>query len=114
MAGHDRLRRRFSAACAAPRAREFRDALVEALHGPGLELPPGPAIEPGRYLVGAAGWLVGPRAARPGRWPPQAQQVVLDAGMTEFIRPALYGSRHPRTRSASAGPADGAQGRRAD
>ena len=27
--------------------------------------------------------------------PPYAQQVVLDAGMTELIRPALYGSHHP-------------------
>jgi diaminopimelate decarboxylase len=42
--------------------------------------------------VARAGWLVArvlhvrDRAGR---------QVVLDAGMTELIRPALYGARHP-------------------
>jgi diaminopimelate decarboxylase len=77
----------------APAPEEFRDALVLALRAAGLDLPPRPAIEPGRYLVGAAGWLVSSVLhARPGDSP--AQQVVLDAGMTEFIRPALYGSRH--------------------
>jgi diaminopimelate decarboxylase len=50
------------------------------------------AIEPGRALVARSGWLVArvlhvrDRAGR---------QVVLDAGMTELIRPALYGARHP-------------------
>ncbi len=50
------------------------------------------AIEPGRALVARAGWLVArvlhvrDRAGR---------QVILDAGMTELIRPALYGGRHP-------------------
>lgn len=50
------------------------------------------AIEPGRVLVARAGWLVAgvlhvrDRAGR---------QVVLDAGMTELIRPALYGAHHP-------------------
>jgi diaminopimelate decarboxylase len=77
----------------APGPDAFRSALLGALHDAGLELPPRPAIEPGRYLVGAAGWLVARvlHARDGGRG---AQQVVLDAGMTEFIRPALYGSRH--------------------
>ena len=50
------------------------------------------AIEPGRALVARSGWLVArvlhvrDRAGR---------QVILDAGMTELIRPALYGARHP-------------------
>ena len=50
------------------------------------------AIEPGRALVARAGWLVArvlhvrDRAGR---------QVILDAGMTELIRPALYGAMHP-------------------
>jgi diaminopimelate decarboxylase len=50
------------------------------------------AIEPGRALVARAGWLVArvlhvrDRAGR---------QVILDAGMTELIRPALYGAIHP-------------------
>ena len=77
----------------APAPGEFAEALVLALREAGLDLPPRSAVEPGRYLVGAAGWLVSSVLhARPGSSP--AQQVVLDAGMTEFIRPALYGSRH--------------------
>ena len=49
------------------------------------------AVEPGRYLVARAGWLVARvlhARERDGR------QVVLDTGMTELIRPALYGARH--------------------
>lgn len=50
------------------------------------------AIEPGRAVVARSGWLVSAvlhvRARRP-------RTVVLDAGMTELIRPALYGARHP-------------------
>jgi diaminopimelate decarboxylase len=49
------------------------------------------AVEPGRYLVARAGWLISRVLhvrERGGR------QVVLDAGMTELIRPALYGARH--------------------
>jgi diaminopimelate decarboxylase len=50
------------------------------------------AIEPGRFLVARSGWLLGSvlhARERDGR------MVVLDAGMTELIRPALYGARHP-------------------
>lgn len=80
-------------AAGAPGPEAFRDALVRVLHEANLDLPSRPAIEPGRYLVGAAGWLVASVLhARPGT--DGTQQVVLDAGMTEFIRPALYGSRH--------------------
>jgi diaminopimelate decarboxylase len=49
------------------------------------------AIEPGRYLVARAGWLLARVLhvrERGGR------QVVIDAGMTELIRPALYGAHH--------------------
>ena len=49
------------------------------------------AIEPGRALVARAGWLVARVLhvrERPG------QQIVLDTGMTELVRPALYGGRH--------------------
>jgi diaminopimelate decarboxylase len=50
------------------------------------------AIEPGRALVARAGWIVARVLhvrQRGGR------QVVIDAGMTELIRPALYGAVHP-------------------
>ena len=86
----------------APTPAQFHDALAEGLEKEGLPWPAVCAVEPGRYLVGAAGWLVSsvlhsrPRAA-------YAQQVVLDAGMTELIRPALYGSRHA-VRALRSGP----------
>ncbi len=50
------------------------------------------AIEPGRSLVARAGWLVAGVLHVRDR---VGRQVVLDAGMTELIRPALYGARHP-------------------
>jgi len=49
------------------------------------------AIEPGRFLVARAGWLVARVLHVRARG---VRQVVLDAGMTELIRPALYGARH--------------------
>jgi diaminopimelate decarboxylase len=50
------------------------------------------AIEPGRALVARAGWLVARVLHVRDR---SGRQVILDAGMTELIRPALYGARHP-------------------
>jgi diaminopimelate decarboxylase len=50
------------------------------------------AIEPGRALVARAGWLVSRVLHVRDRG---GRQVVIDAGMTELIRPALYGARHP-------------------
>ena len=41
------------------------------------------------------------------------RQVVLDAGMTELIRPALYGARHPIVALTSLGPVDRRRRRRA-
>jgi diaminopimelate decarboxylase len=63
------------------------------------------AIEPGRAVVAASGWLVGrvlharerPAANGPTR------MVVLDTGMTELIRPALYGAEHPLVALTSLG-----------
>jgi diaminopimelate decarboxylase len=78
----------------APSPARFRAALTAALGAGRRPLPARPAIEPGRFLVGASGWLVSSVLhSRHGR--PALQQAVLDAGMTELIRPALYGSRHP-------------------
>jgi diaminopimelate decarboxylase len=60
------------------------------------------AIEPGRALVARAGLLVARVLhvrTRGGR------QVVLDAGMTELIRPALYGARHDVVALTSLGKA---------
>lgn len=47
-------------------------------------------VEPGRSIVANAGWLL-TRVVRV-----QARgHLVVDAGMTELIRPMLYGARHP-------------------
>ena len=47
-------------------------------------------VEPGRSVVADAGWLL-TRVVRV-----QARgHLVADAGMTELIRPILYGARHP-------------------
>lgn len=49
-------------------------------------------VEPGRSVVANAGWLV-TRVVRV-----QARgHLVADAGMTELLRPMLYGARHPVT-----------------
>jgi diaminopimelate decarboxylase len=63
--------------------------LLDAL--PGDRRPRRLAIEPGRFLVARAGWLVARVLHVRTRG---TRQVVLDAGMTELIRPALYGARH--------------------
>ncbi len=80
-----------------PGPAQFQQALIAALTEAGLTLPPRAAIEPGRYLVGQAGWLVSSvlhaRRQQPGA-SQTAAQVVLDAGLTELMRPALYGSVH--------------------
>ncbi len=70
-------------------AREL-PALLDAV--PADRRPTRLAIEPGRALVARAGWLLARVLhvrERGGR------QVVIDAGMTELIRPALYGAHHP-------------------
>ena len=69
-------------------AREL-PALLDAI--PSERRPDRLVVEPGRVLVARSGWLVARVLhvrERGGR------QVVIDAGMTELIRPALYGARH--------------------
>ena len=53
------------------------------------------AVEPGRWLVARAGWLLA--RVLHVRERAEGTQVVLDAGMTELIRPALYGAHHAIT-----------------
>jgi diaminopimelate decarboxylase len=69
-------------------AREL-PALLETI--PADRRPARLAIEPGRFVVARAGWLVGRVLHVRDRG---GRQVVLDTGMTELIRPALYGGRH--------------------
>jgi diaminopimelate decarboxylase len=62
--------------------------------------------------VARAGWLVGRVLHVRERGGPQ---VVIDTGMTELIRPALYGARHPVVALTSMGrPLDLADDRRRD
>ncbi len=78
-------------------ARELPDLLAQI---PPERRPRRLAIEPGRFLVARAGHLVGRvlhARERDGR------QVVLDVGMTELIRPALYDAWHEVTALTSLG-----------
>jgi diaminopimelate decarboxylase len=68
---------------------EYVAALVEEIRPTGLPI----VIEPGRSLVGPAGVLLAsvidlkPRDA-------SSEFAIIDAGMTELLRPALYGAFH--------------------
>lgn len=64
-------------------------ALLEAI--PADRRPARLAIEPGRALVARAGYLVARVLHVRDR---DGRQVIVDAGMTELIRPALYGAHH--------------------
>lgn len=57
--------------------------------------------EPGRAIVADAGWLL-TRVTRT-----QREYLVADAGMTELIRPILYGADHPVQLVVPGAPADG-------
>jgi len=68
---------------------EYVRALVQATRGSGLKV----AIEPGRVLVGPAGVLL-TRVVDVKQFPAAKRFVVIDAGMTELMRPALYNAYH--------------------
>jgi len=93
-------------------AREVR-ALLAAL--PRDRVPARLAVEPGRFLVARAGWLLA-SVLHVRERPDSERIVVLDAGMTELIRPALYGAHHRIVALTSLGrllAADGDAGARA-
>ncbi len=50
-------------------------------------------LEPGRAVVGHSGALIA-QVVDTKQYPDGRQFAVLDAGMTELMRPALYGSFH--------------------
>jgi diaminopimelate decarboxylase len=62
--------------------------LAELARGLGLTL----VTEPGRFLVGRAGALLLRVLYR--KRGPDREFIVLDGGMSAFLRPALYGARH--------------------
>ena len=66
----------------------YRDAIVPALSGLGLRI----LLEPGRFLVGNAGVLL--TRVRYLKQTANKKFVIVDAGMNDLIRPALYQSYH--------------------
>ncbi len=68
---------------------EYAAAMVEATRGLGLTL----VLEPGRWLVAPAGVLVA-TIVDVKTHPGGRRFAVLDAGMTELLRPALYHAFH--------------------
>ncbi len=99
----------FEAGTPAPDPARFARELPEVLAGvPADRRPTRLAVEPGRFLVARAGWLLARVLHVRDRG---GRQVVLDAGMTELIRPVLYGARHPISVLTSMGRAlDGGLG----
>ncbi len=73
----------------APSAADYVSALVDAVRHTSLPI----VIEPGRSIAASAGALVArvidvkPRTA-------ESDFVIIDAGMTELLRPAMYGAFH--------------------
>jgi diaminopimelate decarboxylase len=74
---------------APPTFDSYAAAIVESVRSTGLPL----VVEPGRAIVGPAGALVG-RVVDVKPQPDGKHFVVLDAGMTELLRPAFYGAYH--------------------
>jgi diaminopimelate decarboxylase len=74
---------------AVPNASDYAAAILPALQGSGLDL----VVEPGRVLIASAGVLIA-RVVDRKAYEGGPQFVVLDAGMTELMRPALYGAYH--------------------
>jgi diaminopimelate decarboxylase len=68
---------------------DYAEAVIPELRRCGLPV----LLEPGRSIVGHAGALVA-RVVDTKRYPDGRTFAVLDAGMGELIRPALYGSYH--------------------
>ena len=72
-----------------PSAEDYVGALVDAVKHTGLPI----VVEPGRSIAAPAGALVArvidvkPRTA-------ESDFIIIDAGMTELLRPALYGAFH--------------------
>ena len=68
---------------------DYADALIHATSGTGLLL----VLEPGRWLVGPAGVLLAEVVDLKPR-PDDGWFVIVDAGMTDLLRPALYAAFH--------------------
>jgi len=84
-----------------PLARFAQEAAAELAAIPAATRPKRLAVEPGRAIVAASGWLIGQVLHVRRREPPI---VVLDTGMTELVRPAMYGAIHPMFALHKPGP----------
>ena len=84
---------------------DYVRGLVAATRQSGVKV----AIEPGRVLVGPSGLLL-TRVVDVKQFPGAKRFIVLDAGMTELMRPALYSAFHRiepvAPRSGRPAPAD--------
>ena len=101
-----------------PTPGHFAAAAAEALAELAGDRPPRLAVEPGRAIVARAGWLLARVLHTRDR---ERRRIIVDAGMTELIRPALYGARHPIVALTSLGrpvddsaPVGDCRGRRTD
>ena len=74
---------------AAPTAQDYAGALLPAVKDAGLSI----ILEPGRSIVGPAGALL-TSVVDVKEQPGGKLFVILDAGMTELIRPMLYNAFH--------------------
>jgi diaminopimelate decarboxylase len=72
-----------------PSAAEYAASILSILGNSGLSI----TLEPGRFIIGAAAALLA-RVVDLKEGPAEHHFAVLDAGMSELIRPALYGSFH--------------------
>jgi diaminopimelate decarboxylase len=72
-----------------PSAQEYAAAVLPVVKDSGLAI----ILEPGRHIVAPAGALLS-RVVDVKDRPDSRVFVILDAGMTELIRPMLYGSFH--------------------
>jgi diaminopimelate decarboxylase len=81
---------------------EYADAVLPELRRGGIPV----VLEPGRAIVGHSGALVS-RVVDTKQYPDNRRFAVLDAGMTELMRPALYGSFHRILAVVPRAPASG-------
>jgi diaminopimelate decarboxylase len=82
-----------------PGVEDYARTMAAAIGPLGLQL----LLEPGRALVGASGLLLS-RVVDVKTYPGGLRFAILDAGMTELMRPALYGAYH---RIVPVAPRDG-------
>jgi diaminopimelate decarboxylase len=68
--------------------RDYADAIMPSLRDLGVRI----LVEPGRFLVGNAGVLL--TRIRYIKQTPERKFAIVDAGMNDLIRPALYQSYH--------------------